>query len=482
MRKFLHAAMTIALLVPLLYLSQSTHAAPILDKDAIDDYVERYMGRNGLPGASVAIVKDGEIIYAQGYGHDSEGSPITERSLMRIGSVSKSFTAFAVLQLADDGAIRLDDPIMLHLPELKMDDPRLEQVTIRHLLSHTSGIPTPTIVPEADTIEQGVSRVQQWQMHANPGERHSYSNANYWILARLVENVSGMAFAEYLDTKVFAPLGMDDSLSPVNAGDEVPGLARGHATAYGTAIPIAEMEQMFSGAGGIVSTAADMGQWLAMHTNNGVSVSGERMLSESLLDESYSPQPGSEHYGLGWSLSASNVTPPRIQHSGALSSYQAQHSIIPSSGYAVAVMLNSFTTTFEHAYEISSGIIQLTEGHAPVVKTPIPTIIDLSLGLLTLLYAGLGIRGILRSKKWSDRRRSHSALRYYLRLIPQLIPIAGIGWLMFIVPQLQDNSSTTLDVFRLWPALAILLAFIFICAVLLTGARIHYRIEGGRSK
>lgn len=481
MRKLLLVVMAIALLTPFLYLPQSTHAAPVLDKDVIDDYVERYLGRNGLPGASIVIVKDGEIIYAQGYGHDSEGNSLTEHSLMRIGSASKTFTAFAVLQLVDEGTIRMDDPIIRHLPELTMDDQRLGQVTIRHLLNHTSGIPNPTIVTKAATLEQGIQRLHSWKLQSDPGERHFYSNANYWILARLVENVSGMESAEYLDKKVFSPLGMDSSLSPMNSGDAIPGLPRGHVTAYGTAIPISEMEQMFSGAGGIVTTAADMGKWLAMHTNKGVSASGERLLSLSLLDESYSPQPGSEHYGLGWSLSSSDVAPQRVQHSGALSSYQAQHSIIPSSGYAVAVILNSFTTTFEHAYEMSSGIIQLTEGRAPVMKASVPTIIDFSLGFLTLLYASFGIRGILRSKKWSVQRQHHSALRYYLRLIPQLIPIVGIGWLMFIVPQLQDNSSTTLDVFRLWPALAILLSIIFLCAVFMTGRRIYYRLKGGSS-
>lgn len=123
---------------------------------------------------------------------------------MRIGSVSKTFTAFAILQLVDEGAIQLDDPVIRHLPKLTMDDNRFGQVTIRHLLSHTSGIPNPTIVPKADTLEQGVSRLHSWKLQSNPGERHFYSNANYWILAWLVENVSGMEFAAYLDTKVFS--------------------------------------------------------------------------------------------------------------------------------------------------------------------------------------------------------------------------------------------------------------------------------------
>lgn len=481
MRNLLVLMLTTAIITPLLLFPLTAHAAPVIDKDAVDDYVEQYLNRNGLPGASIAIVKDGETVYAQGYGHDSEGSPITEHSLMRLGSLSKPFTAFAVLQLIDEGAVQLDDTVVRYVPNLTMDDGRFQQVTIRQLLSHTSGIPNPIIVPSADTLEEGVERLRQWKLQSNPGEKHFYSNANYWILAWLVQNVSGMEFAAYMDTKVFTPLGMDESLAPVNSRDAVPGLPKGHITAYGTAIPILEMEEMFAGAGGVVTTAADMGKWLAMHTKGGVSASGERLLSQALLDESYSPQPGSEHYGLGWSLSSANIKPQRISHSGSLSSYQSQQDMVPSSGFAVAVMLNSFTTTFEHAYEISTGIIQLTEGQQPAVKTPVPTIIDISIGLLTLLVLGLGIRGIIRSPKWSARRQQHSALRFYLRVTPQLIPIAGIGWLMFIVPLLQDNSSTTLDVFRLWPALAILLAIIFTSAACVTGTRIYYRLKGGRT-
>ncbi|WP_281364174.1 serine hydrolase [Thermoactinomyces mirandus] len=89
-------------------------------------------------------------------------------------------------------------------------------------------------------------------------------------------------------------------------------------------MPWTELEQMFLGAGGVVTTASDMGKWLAMHTNDGKNESGEQLLSKELLEESYSPQPGSEKYGLGWSLNSSSVKPARISHSGSLSTYQAQ--------------------------------------------------------------------------------------------------------------------------------------------------------------
>lgn len=320
-----------------------------------------------------------------------------------------------------------------------------------------------------------MERLHDWKLQSQPGEKYAYSNANYWVLAFLVEEISEKEFQEYLKRKIFSPLGMNDSFTIAHSRDSAQKLPNGYVTAYGTAIPWKELERMDLGQGGVVTTASDMGEWLSMHTHKGKSELGEQLLSKELLRESYSPQLGSEKYGLGWQLSSQSVKPARIAHSGADTTYQAQQDIVPSSGYAVAVLLNSFTPTYEHAYEISSGIIQLTEGNDPEIKAPVPTIIDLSLGVITLIYLALGIKGIIRSKKWSDNRKQHPAWRFYLRLIPQMVPVVGIGWLFFIVPTLQINSSTTIDVFGIFPAATILLAIMFIVGLVLTVLRVFYR-------
>ncbi|MCM3439603.1 serine hydrolase domain-containing protein [Metabacillus halosaccharovorans] len=479
-KKLFFILLLIILVIPTFLLPAPVQAAQQFNTEDIDKFITNYMERNGLPGASIVVVKDGKLVYEQGYGHDSEGEPITENSLMRIGSTSKSFTSFAVVQLVDEGKIGLDDPVVKYLPEIKLNDTRWKEVTIRQLMSHTSGIPNPVIVPPASNLKAGVERLNDWKLKSNPGEKHYYSNANYWLLARLVEEVTGIEFSQYLKQKIFSPLGMGHSLTTVNSTDFVQGLSKGYVTAYGTAIPWTELEAMNMGAGSIISTASDMGKWLSMHTNEGKNSSGQQLLSKELLEESYKHQPGSEKYGLGWSLSSPGVKPSRISHSGAVSTYQTQQDIVPSSGYAVAVLLNSFTPTLEHAYEISSGIIQLTEGQEPESKAPSPKIIDLSLGVITLIYLLLGIRGIVRSKKWSDKRNHHPTWRFILRLIPQLNPTLLIGWLFFIVPTLQNNSSTTIDAFGLYPAAMFLLAVVFIIGLILTILRIYHRITLNR--
>ncbi|WP_042342467.1 serine hydrolase domain-containing protein [Bacillus timonensis] len=458
-----------------LHLPLSAQAADVIETEEIDEFVTDYMKRNGLPGAAIVVVKDGKLVYEKGYGHDSNGDPLTAKSKMRLASGTKPITAFSVLQLVDEGKVKLDDPVVNYLPKRTMDDPRWKQVTVRHLLSHTSGIPDPIIVAPADTLKKGVERLHDWKLQSQPGEKYAYSNANYWLSAYLVEKVSEMNFTDYLQQKVFTPLGMNDTLTTVNSGDYVRGLPNGYVTAYGTAIPWTELEAMNMGAGSIIITASDMGKWLAMHTNEGKNELGQQLVSKELLEESYSPQPGSEKYGLGWSLSSPNIKPARISHSGSVSTYQTQQDIVPSSGYAVAVLLNSFTPTLEHAYEISSGIIQLTEGKEPEEKAPVPKIIDLSLGAITILYLVFGIRGMTRSRKWADKRKQHRPWRFYLRLFPQLVPVIFIGWLFFIVPTLQDNSSTIKDAFGIFPAAMILLAIIFIVGLVLTVMRIYYR-------
>ena len=105
-------------------------------------FVDDYLRRNGLPGATVAVVKDGEVVLETGLGHDSDGRPLDEHSRLRLGSVSKSFTAFAVLQLVDEGSVDLDEPVATYLPDLDMSDERASRITVRQLLSHRRGSPT----------------------------------------------------------------------------------------------------------------------------------------------------------------------------------------------------------------------------------------------------------------------------------------------------------------------------------------------------
>ncbi|MGO1973861.1 MAG: hypothetical protein ACTH2Q_12980 [Propionibacteriaceae bacterium] len=170
-----------------------------------------------------------------------------------------------------------------------------------------------------------------------------------------------------------------------------------------------------------------------------------------------------------------------MSKSGVLSTFNAQQDLVPQSGYGVAVLLNSFTPTREHAYEISDGIIALTEGDEPEVGPPAPTIIDLGLAVLTGLTLALGVLGVRRVGRWVRRRAHWPPWRFVLRLLPQLI-MPTIAFLLFVVgSSAQGNSLTPADVFRLYPALMVLVLGLALVGLTLTILRLsrHLRSRGG---
>lgn len=448
-----------------------------LDRAAVNTFVTRYLDRHGLVGAGVAVVQDGRILHTAGYG-STDDAPVTSRTPFAIGSVSKSFTAFAVLQLVAAGQLQLDDPVVDHLPELQLNDDRISDITVRHLLSHTSGLPNPLIVPPAHSLAEDVAHLDDWVLNTDPGTTYAYSNYNYRIAARLVEVVSDTPFDTYLRNQVFEPLGMTDTRSLTTTRDDDPVLEHGHVTAYGLALSAPGMATMIAGSGGVVSTAEDMGRWLAMQTASGRTQTGQQLLPPQLLRDSHTPQSGAERAGLGWMLSSAGVEPARISHSGALSRFNAQVDLVPSSGIGVAVMLNSFTPTWEHAYSISSGIIEITEGGEPSLGAPVATLVDLGLGLLTLLIVALTVLGLRRSDRWAARRSDWPTWRYALRLSPALIFPALAGYVFLVLPVLQNNSATALDALLLWPAAMLLLIALAGSGLVLITARMLSRRAG----
>lgn len=468
------AAVFLATLISTITVAPSASARSPLDPGAVDRYVSDYLDRHGLPGAAVAVVRDGETVHTAGYGA-TRGDAITDRTVLAVGSVSKVIAAFAVLRLVDAGELDLDDPVVEHLTDFRMADSRAEAITVRQLISHTSGIPDPTIVPPATTVAEAAARVRDWELVSDPGTGYRYSNPNYWLTARLIEVVSGRSYDAYMKDQVFGPLGMTASAAVITTTTTHPGMHRGNVTAYGGSVPAQEMVEVSAGSGDVVTTAQDMARWLAMQQREGLGEDGSRVLSAELIKESHTVQPGGKRSTLGWNVSGPSVDPARVGKSGALSGVNAQVDLVPSSGYGVAVLLPSFTTTREHAYEISSGIIDLTEGRSPQPGAPVPTLIDFGLGLITVVIIGLTVLGVRRSGRWAVRRGSWAGWRYGLRLLPQLI-MPAIGVLLFlVVPNLQNNSATARDAFFLWPALAILVVVAALAGLLLTGLRIGHR-------
>ena len=194
--------------------SHGSVSRPPASDAEIEAFVADQVRDTGIPGAAVAIVRDGRVSDARGFGvADDAGRPVTAITPFVIGSLSKPITATAVLQLVEAGRIRLDDPVRVHLPEFGLADPgAADAITIRQLLDQTSGLPTsagqrPLNGPVSDLGLQ-VRALADVRPAAAPGAAYAYSNANYLVLGRLVEVVSGEPFATYVQEHVFGVLGM----------------------------------------------------------------------------------------------------------------------------------------------------------------------------------------------------------------------------------------------------------------------------------
>lgn len=287
--------------------------------------------------------------------------------------------------------------------------------------------------------------------------------------------MAGQPFDEYLAEHVFEPLGMEDTTSVVSSGAD-PVFTTGHVTAYGTSVRIPEMVRDVGGSGGVISTAHDMARWLAMQQRGGTTEDGERLLSAELVEESHTRQPNAGTYGLGWQHT-STASPARVGHDGALTRFSARIDLVPSTGQGAVVLLDSYTPTFQHPFEISTGLVDLRGGGTADPGTPTATVVDLVLGGLTVLVLVLGVRGVLRSGRWAARRATRPWWWLAARLLPQAIMPAAAVVLFVGLTAGADNPATPQDAFGLWPAATALVLTAGVVGVALVVARVTRRLR-----
>jgi CubicO group peptidase (beta-lactamase class C family) len=310
--------------------------------DAVDDLLSAEIQKQHLPGISVAVVRDGQIIKtaACGFADLELGVPATPRTVFQIQSITKTFTSAAILLLADEGKLSLDDPIAKHL-EGTPDS--WKNITIRHLLTHTSGIkdfinePTASLrldVSEEDVLEATAPRPLNFQ----PGERYAYSNTNYHLLAMIIRKLTGKWYGDFLRERIFVPLGMTNT-RPVSLSAIIPNRASGYfwtGQGYRKGAFIAESILSYGG-GGILSTAPDMALWAQ-------ALMSGKLLKPEALTQAWTParlkDGATAGYGLGWGLG--RVEGHReMQHSGAhATGFSSFLAIYPDDRLAVVVLLN----------------------------------------------------------------------------------------------------------------------------------------------
>ena len=316
-------------------------AAPLLAQ-AYDKTVTDILAKSGAPSASVAIVRDGKIVYEHAYGTARLDPPMPATTQMRysIGSISKQFTAAAVLLLAEEGKLSLDDKVVRWLPDLT----RARDVTIRQLLSMTSGYqdfwPQDYVMPMMLNDVAPHEITAGWAkkpLDFEPGTKWQYSNTNYVIAGMIIEKVAGMPVVDFLRERVFKPLQMtsvaDTDQSPLGASDPMRYLR--YAGGPPRPAPKEGRGWMFA-AGELAMTAHDLALWdISMIDQRVLQPSSYRALeTETLLASGVGT-----HYGLG--VSVNNVDGHRtILHGGEVSGFTANNQVFPDERAAVVVLVN----------------------------------------------------------------------------------------------------------------------------------------------
>jgi CubicO group peptidase (beta-lactamase class C family) len=350
-----HARVTGSLLTLLLFAATAS-AQTSSAVDSIDRYVRSELARQRIPGMSVAVLRGDSLLLARGYGyaHVEHHVPATDSTVYEVGSVSKQFTAAAVVMLSEQGRLSVDDPIVRFLPEGSGVWPR---VTIRHLLTHTSGIPQDTMPDyRRDYTETELVRSAAAQpLDFEPGDRWSYSSTGYALLGIIIHRVTGVLYGDFLRDHLFRPLGMRTARVYSDA-DIVPNRAAGYHFVNDTLKNREWVSPSNSATAdlGLSFSVRDLAQW-AIGLHHG------KVLSRAALEASWTPvrlnDGGIYPYGFGWYLTQQRGH-PRIGHSGAWQGFRANIQLYPDFGTTVIVLANLAEASAE---AIGYGIAGLIE-------------------------------------------------------------------------------------------------------------------------
>jgi CubicO group peptidase (beta-lactamase class C family) len=430
--------------------------------------VEAYRHRNRVPGIALAITRNKEVVRVAGYGQDSGGVAMTARTRLPIASLSKSFTSLAVMQLVEAGRVNLDAPVRVYVPDFSVADTRGTAITVRQLLTHTSGLSDRTFPeksgPIPGSLQDGVALLRTARLETGPGEKAHYHNPNYWVAARIVEVVSGLPFTDYLQRHVFAPMGMSSTTTVVGLNG-VPGLVRGHIRFFAANLALPEPAWFLDGSSGVVTTAADLTQWLIMQNNGGEAANGTRIVSAAGVR--------AMHGGLGWSAGGEGRA-RLVQHGGWLFTFTAHQVLLPDRGYGIAVMANvGLGLSPVDSAVLAHSLAEMAEGSTVPPGLPVAFIVDMVLLVLALLSIGLGVRAIGRAPAWADRRAQQSSWRQALAMMPRLVPVAV---LMALPPALSvvfgGRDASYLQMLYVVPSLVACLVLASAVAAGVTLARV----------
>ena len=307
--------------------------------DEIPERLSAYMdaaAKEEKFSGSVLVAKDGEILLAGGYGlaNAEHEVPNTPETKFRLGSITKMFTATAILILQDRGKLKVEDAVGKHLP----DSPKAwEKVTIHHLLTHTSGIPSYTddpsyakLMTKPETVDSMIARFKEKPLEFEPGSKFHYDNSGYFLLGAIIEKVSGKSYEDFLKEAIFEPLGMKDT-GYDRPATVLPKRASGYDRRGEGLVnaPYLDMNQPYA-AGSLYSTVKDLLKW------DRALEAGKPLSKESMAAMF---KPFKDNYAYGWSI-GDYKGHKQVGHGGGINGFMTDFERFPEDGVCVAVLCN----------------------------------------------------------------------------------------------------------------------------------------------
>ncbi|GAA5522767.1 protein flp [Fodinibius salicampi] len=323
---------------------------------------EEGLNANLIPGAAVAIVKDGRVVLQKGFGvkEKGKGEEVDEHTVFRLGSVSKGFASVLTGVFVEEGVVSWNMPVSHYVEQFKLNNPdQTDRVQIRHLLSHTSGLPRhayTNLVEDGLSLNRIIPRLEQVPLIAKEGEQLAYQNAAYSTIEKVLEVQTNADFNTLLDEKLFEPLAMDHSSASYDSirssgNTALPHVyysrSRGH-------VPTSISKKYYNAvsSGGINASASDMGRWLLLLTGHYPDV-----ISEETLEEIYDPLAtinnrrfsrywdgvNKSHYGMGWRV-LDNHGQKIVYHGGYVNGYRSEIAFSPDDGVGICILINTHSS------------------------------------------------------------------------------------------------------------------------------------------
>ena len=364
----------------------------------VESRVPQYMREGKLPGYSIAVVNEGETVYAMGFGSRDPGRslPATPDTLYGIGSITKSFVAIGIMQLAEKGLLTLDDPVNIHIP-FKLGLPG-KPITIRHLLTHSSGLPS--VASSSVALHRGVGadtgipwgsvddfyrlvNGAQDEIAAEPGRRFFYHNAGWRMLGHVIQEKSGVPFHRYIKQNILEPLGMNRSTLNVaeftaDTNHIVPHWKKPDGSVEPSRFPYPNPEDnldfsFIAAAGGIASSVNEMARYLNCQLSLGEYPGGSLASSDSFtqMQTLYINRPdgyyGENGYGYGLSVTPGFNGYKMVGHGGSILVSTAYMAFVPDLKAGVVMMGNSTNIPYE---EIAESVFAIMMGKDPADAVP----------------------------------------------------------------------------------------------------------------